>query len=100
MDVRGQEKVSEFGELGEITVPYFPAEGGQGEFAFAGDRDKSSLLKLIQVVGERCRSDGDAFAQVGTGAVLLPGDALQDAVARGIGDGLVDGAKLCARQRR
>src|SRR5208283_3534589 len=81
-----------------ISFPHLAPEGRKGELALATNGDQSGGFEFLEVVRKSRSRDWGALAQFDARARLLSGNVLQDVVAPRIGDGLGDGAKLCACQ--
>ena len=60
------------------------------KFSLPHNLDQSGVFQLFQVVGERGRADGLAFAQLGAGGGIAFTDLLEDRVSARIRQGAGD----------
>jgi len=70
-----------FGEGSQVGVPGFALELERGELALTADLDKSSLLKLLQVMGHGCSSDRLALPKRGAGDFIAVRNLFEDGEA-------------------
>src|SRR5256885_10436915 len=92
--LKGEGRLSQFGELRQIFMPYALAKAHVTELPLAAHIDQTGVGKLFKVVGAGGRRDAEPVAGLTTAQLSFAGDALQDTVALSVRDGLADAAEL------
>jgi len=74
------------GESLSICCQHIAPERVVDELPVSLRLNQAGVFKLFHVVGERCRSDRNAFANIAAGTAILAAKFLQNLIAPGIGE--------------